>query len=698
MAIPSAQVELEAILLCGQAALEHREGRLQEALGHFEKACDVTSTHIPAWNGRAAILAQIGRMDEAADVLQAGLVATNDDTSIRANLAILQERIGRFQEAIANAEKVLAVDKRHLAARLTLGLSLMRNGQAKTAVPHFQELTSAQSDNADAFLNLGEAYMAVDDYDAALTAYSQAIQRSPALVPAKVGKGQALAMLGQFDAADKILSEVFKGAPQESRACFQRTAANSGQRVPPGWFPRAQEIFLSHHWLLQQKCDWQYRDQYLAQLQCYADQLAEDGSPAYDDSLAFQSMTMPLTGRQRRGLLDAVAAGIVAAGTARARQRLSRPPGPLRLGFMSTGFRDHPSAQLHWRHFSLYDRRHFRIHAYSFIHDASSHLHEKVAKNVDSFCDLSRATPEEACWRIARDGIDILVDLAGYQDNSRPEVLEARPAPLQVSYHGTPLSMGARLVDYRITDRIATPVADEFTEALAYLPLPHSMYNDEEPIAKFTPTRQECGLPANGFVFCAFNSAFKIEPEVFGVWMTLLRELPGSVLWLSDAGKSMRDNLRREAMNRGVVDDRLIFAPRIERAVHLARHACADLFLDTFLCNAHTTATDALWAGLPVLTRIGDTMAGRFAASLVTAAGLPELVVTTCEDYLTLATRLATMPGLLDAMRQRLQGNRGSMPVFATRRRVQHLEAAFETMWKRHCRGEPPATFEVPAS
>lgn len=642
------------------------------------------------------MLFELGQGDEAARILTEAVTATCGDLSVRANQAILLERLGRSAEAVEAAEKVLATAPGHAAARLTLGVALLALGRHEEALHHQKLLAAANPESPEAFLNLGEALMAVSAYADALATYDRAIELKPDLIAAWIGKGQALSMLRRFDAADAVFAEAARRDPAGAFECFERIAGRTGLRIPHGWQAKAAEIFLSRCWIEQQVCDWRNRDAYLHELHAHAERLAATDACAHDESLAFQSLATPLTVRQRRGLLDAVAKGIVTSGLPPARRRQTRAPGPLRLGFMSTGFRNHPSAQLHWRHLALYDRRRFRVHAYSLVPDPTGHMRDKVAGSVDCFRDLSRATAEEARWRIARDGIDILVDLAGYQDNARPEILAARPATLQVSYHGSPLSMTRLLVDYRITDRIASPDASEFTEAAAFVPAPHYMYNDAEPVASGIPSRRECGLPDAGTVFCAFNNAFKIEPEVFGVWMELLRALPDSTLWLSDGGTQMRDNLRRAASARGIAGERLVFAPRIERAAHLARHACADLFLDTFYCNAHTTAVDALWAGLPVLTRAGDTMTSRLAASLVTAAELPELVVSTSAEYLTMARNLASAPEQLADLRQRLAANRKSSRLFATERRVRHLERAFETMWERHCRGEPPASFDVP--
>jgi len=644
----------------------------------------------------AAVLAEMGRLDESVSVLTEAVEATGNSITILANLAIALERQGHYDASIEFANRVLAVAPDHSGARLTLGLVLLKLGRFQDSVCQYQLLTTAHPENADAFLNLGEALLASDQYAEAVTPYARAIELNAPLIAARVGQGQALAMLERFDEADACFADSARIAPEETSACFRRMAEKTGQRIPPGWQASAREVFLSRRWALQKICDWRFRTDYLQVLGEHAEQLAASGAVAHDPSLGFQSLAASLSAFQRRSLLDGLATGIVAAAGTPVRRRLARQSGPLRIGFLSPDFREHPSAQVHWRQLALHDRQRFQIHAYSLIEERGSGLRQKVVDSVDGFHDISRATAYEAAWRIARDGIDILVDLSGYVDNTRPEILALRPAPIRVAYIASPVSLGKRLVDYRISDYLASPNDDEFTEAIIRLPGTHHIYNDEEAISDQTPTRRECGLPEGGFVFCAFNSGFKIEPEAFSVWMKLLKSLPGSVLWLSDGAATMRDNLRREAVARGIADERIIFAPRLPRAAHLARHACADLFLDTFFCNAHTTAIDALWAGLPVLTRIGDTMASRLAGSVVTAAGLSELVVGTTADYHSLAYRLATMPEMLGRLRQRLVERHDSGQLFNTRQKVRQLERGFEMMWERHTRGEPLASFTVP--
>ena len=295
--------------------------------------------------------------------------------------------------------------------------------------------------------------------------------------------------------------------------------------------------------------------------------------------------------------------------------------------------------------------------------------------------------------------IDIAVDLTGYTAGMRANVLVQRPAPLQLSYVGYPGTLGADFIDYILADRIVIP--DEhrefYTEQIAYLPPSYLVTDGSHRIADVTPTRAVAGLPERGFVFCSFNNSFKITPEIFDVWMRLLRGVDGSVLWLLGANAACVESLRSEANARGVAPDRLVFAPRIAVAEHLARHRLADLFLDTIYYGAHTTASDALFVGLPVLTCLGSTFTSRVAASLLDAVGMPELITHSLAEYEATAMELANDRDRLAVLRAKLMRNRSSFPLFDTKAFTRRLETAYQTMWQRHQRGELPQTFAVSA-
>ena len=311
-----------------------------------------------------------------------------------------------------------------------------------------------------------------------------------------------------------------------------------------------------------------------------------------------------------------------------------------------------------------------------------------------------RETGDRHVAELMRDqGIDIAVDLKGFTANNRAGIFAHRGAPLQVGYLGFPATMGAPFIDYIIADRQIIPPRLEaaYAEKVVRLPDSYQVNDRQRAIAERTPSRAEAGLPPRGFVFCSFNNSYKIRPATFDVWMRLLRQVEGSVLWLLQDNEAAVDNLRRHAEARGIAANRLVFAPRLDLDAHLARHRLADLFLDTFPVNAHTTASDALWAGLPLVTLSGETFVSRVAASLLAAVGLPELITASLGDYEALALKLATTPALLAAIREKLQVGRETSPLFDTDRFRRHIESAYLTMYERHLRGAAPESFDVAA-
>ncbi|MFP5415091.1 MAG: hypothetical protein ACLGG1_08790, partial [Gammaproteobacteria bacterium] len=293
--------------------------------------------------------------------------------------------------------------------------------------------------------------------------------------------------------------------------------------------------------------------------------------------------------------------------------------------------------------------------------------------------------------------IDIAVDLSGYTQGSRPGILAQRPAPVQINYLGMPATMGASYIDYIIADAWVIPPEHHphYSEQILYLPDTYWVTDDSRHIDVHTPSRADLSLPEEGFVFCCFNNNYKITPDLFTLWMRLLHQVSGSVLWLLEDNPVAARNLRAQAQLHGIAPERLVFAPRVAAGAHLARHRLADLCLDTLPYNAHTTACDALWAGLPVVTCAGKTFAGRVAASLLSAAGLPELITRDLDHYAALALELAHNPARLREIRARLAHNRGTCPLFATDRFRRHLESGYITLRERNRRGETPAPFSV---
>jgi predicted O-linked N-acetylglucosamine transferase (SPINDLY family) len=375
-------------------------------------------------------------------------------------------------------------------------------------------------------------------------------------------------------------------------------------------------------------------------------------------------------------------------------RRARGPGGRLRVGFVSSDFRDHPVAYLLIECCERIDRTRIETFAYGLTPQDTTGFGRRVVRAFDRFIDCSGEAAEQTARRIAADGIDLLIDLNGYTTHSRSEIFALKPAPVQIGWLGYLGTLGAPWYDYVLTDRFAAPAELQrfFSERFLYLPDCYCPSDTQRPIAPVAPTRAACGLPEHGFVFCCFNHCYKILPELFAVWMRLLAQVPGSVLWLAPANAIAGANLRREAAARGIDPERLVFAPRVSLPEHLARHVHADLFLDTTPYNAGTTANDALFMGVPVLTCAGATLASRVAGSQLHAIGLPELVTTCLADYQALALELATVPQRLASLRQRLTANRHTQPLFDMARFTRALDDLLHSAWEnRSSPSNPPA-------
>jgi predicted O-linked N-acetylglucosamine transferase (SPINDLY family) len=349
--------------------------------------------------------------------------------------------------------------------------------------------------------------------------------------------------------------------------------------------------------------------------------------------------------------------------------------------------------------FEAHDKTRFEITAISFGRDSNDEMRARLIAAFDRFIHVSGRSDREVAILLRELEIDIAVDLKGFTTEERAGILAHRAAPVQVNYLGYPGTMGTISIDYILADRFVIPGQHHanYTEKVVTLPDTYQVNDSKRVIADRTPTRAETGLPEQGFVFCSFNNNYKINPMVYDVWMRLLGKVEGSLLWLLEGSEAAARNLRKEAAARGIAPGRLVFAPVIRMENHLARCRLADLCLDTLPYNAHTTASDALWTGLPVLTCLGTTFAGRVAASLLNAIGLNELITHTLGEYEALALELATNRERLADIRSKLAENRATHPLFDTDRFRRHIEAAYTTMWERQQKGEPPESFAVAA-
>lgn len=556
-----------------------------------------------------------------------------------------------------------------------VGIDLWQAGDLAGAQLRFAEALARAPGYAAACSNLGMVLAEQRRLDEGLKHLLRAVEIDPRHAGARINLANALHLDGQIDAAVAHYLEALRLAPDAPE-----TRVNV---VKP----------------LMDACQWTEVESIVAELiELYASapeaHWAERVSP-------FVSQLLPLPPDFRRRLAVYHARELsLRWAPQRARVAQARAPRDhqrIRVGYLSGDFRNHALAHLTAGMFAHHDRRRFRITAYSFGSDDGSEQRRRIVSGVDRFVDIAGESYAASAARIAGDGIDILVDLAGYSGASRSEILAMRPAPVQVSWLGFPGTMGADFIDYFVADKVALPerLAGQFTEAIAWLPDCYQVNDAEQAIAADITTREQAGLPASGFVFCCFNQAYKIDRGIFGSWMRMLQAVPGSVLWLMTSSGLAQGNLRRAAAAAGIDPQRLVFAQGLPKEAHLARQRLAGLFLDTAVVTAGTTASDALWAGVPVLTCPGETLGARVAASVVSAIGLPDLAACNRAEYERMGVELARNPGMLGDIRERLAANRVGAPLFDTPRFVSGFERALESMQAAALAGRPPEAFSV---
>ncbi len=637
--------------------------RLNEAEASYRTSLALQPDNPSALFNLGNLLSDRTNHDEAAQCYRQALRWAPQDPDIHNNLANALRASGQLEAALASYRETLRLQPDYPAAARYAGWLLQELGRPSEAIPCYREALRHDTDDEVAYFNLGNALRATGRFAEAVTCYREAIRLNPNDAEMHNNLGNALRELGKL---------------QEAIDCYRQALC-----IDPDLHHA--KLHLLHQ--CQHACDWHNLDVLANEVR----KLVREVPEAQIAPFAFLAVPGVTAAEQRSCAENWVAGQYAKYVPERARldftfKRTAKPK--IRLGYLSADFHAHATAYLMAEVFERHDRQRFDVIAYSYGPDDSSPMRARLNKAFDCFEDVRALTPEGAARKIHADGIDILIDLKGYTAHNRSEILALRPAPVQVNYLGYPGTMGADFVDYLIGDAIVTPPehAAHYTENLVRLPHSYQPNDRDRPLPD-KPSRSACGLPEQGFVFCGFNQTFKILPEIFDIWMRLLQEVPDSVLWLLQASSALAEqNLRREAEARGVAADRLIFAPRLPLAEHLARQQQADLLLDTLPYNAHTTASDALWMGVPVVTCIGETFASRVAASLLQAVGFPELITTSLEDYASLALQLAQHPEKLRPLKERLAAVRATAPLFDTVQFTRDLEACYQAMWDKQLR------------
>ncbi|MGB6308276.1 MAG: tetratricopeptide repeat protein [Steroidobacteraceae bacterium] len=661
---------LEALHL--RATLLMELDRLDDALADFDAAIQMGAASAAIHVNRGNALFRLGRLPEALTSYDAALALAPNDADAAFNRGNALLKLGRWPEALASYDAVVARRPGLAKGHYYRGTALRRLQRPTEALASFERALAINPHYRDGWCGCANALRDLGRFTESLSAYDRTLELDPRSLEALSNRGRVLLSLNRPAEAAESLERLFEidpvAAPAYNFALGNRLHARlmccdwrdfeaavrdifagveAGQRVT------LPSLFVATS------------DSAAAQLKC--------ARTFVDDNWTADGLT-PWSGRRYRHE-------------------------KIRLAYVSADFREHPVALLMAGIFEAHDRERFETTAISLRPQDGSAVAGRIRGAFGQFAEVTGQTDAEAVAFMREREIDIAVDLTGYTDGFRPGIFARRAAPIQVNYLGYPGTLAANYMDYLIADRTVIPETDRafYTEQIVYLPECYQPNDAGRAMAEPGPTRLQCALPGTGFVFCCFNNHYKILPPMFGIWMRLLRGVDGSVLWLAKKSDAVMGNLRREAQARGVSPERLVFAPRLPSLQdHLARYPLADLFLDTLPFNAHTTASDALWAGLPVLTCRGGSFAARVAASLLNTVGLPELITHNLQEYESLALRLANSPAQLMQLRTRLAINRLACPLFDTLRLCRHLEAAYTGMWERWQRGDAPESFQIP--
>jgi len=690
----------EAWLRRGNAFYELK--RYDEALAAYDKALALDRDYSVAYSNRGSALLSLRRYPEALASCNRAISLDPDLASAYSNRGSALLNLKRLSEALASCDQAIALDPGLASAYSNRGSILLNLKQFSEALASCDQAISLDPSFATAHSNRGAVLISLNQHLEALASCDRAISLDPGLATIHVTRGVVLLGLQRYS---------------EALASFDRAAALDPGLASAHGNRAVALMILGHHadsfaaadkaFAIEPDLNYLAGNRLFAKLQlCSWNNLDVETSHLLS---ALRNRQLVITPFFNLAIPSLPVDQLHCAQLHIAENNLSgssRPPwrgnipshDRMRVAYVSSDLRDHPVAHLTAGLFEHHDKSRFEVTAISLGPEQDSDFCRRIRASFERFVDIPLQSDRNIADLIRQLEIDIAVDLNGFTQNGRTDVFAQRPAPIQVSYLGYSGTMGADYYDYIIADRTVIPEEhfDFYSEKAVWLPDSFLVNDAARPIVERTPTRGELHLPETGFVFCCFNQSYKLNPTIFDVWMRLLKAVDGSVLWLREYNETALHNLRLEAERRGVAPERLVFAPPVPLiAEHLARHRQADLFLDTLPYNGHTTAADALWAGLPVVTCLGSAFAGRVAASLLQAVGLSELITASLEDYEALALKLARDPVLLASLKAKLARNRGTYPLFDTGRFTRNLEAAYTTMWRRYQNAEPPASFAV---
>ncbi len=656
--------------------------------------------HPEAADGPVTSPIQSGRASNTAETNMTKVIRKSVSIDEALDEAISFHQQGNLGQAEAIYQAILKKKPDHFDALHLLGVIRLQQKRFDDALALINRALIVEPESAEAHNNLGNLFAALQKHDKAISIYERSLQINPELAKAQLNLGIALNELRRTKDALDACRRAVEMAPENPEAHLSLGVALGNTKN----YEAALECFR-HASKLQPDytkyigrmveaqrhvCDWTG----IADMEKKIIALVREG--AYVTS-AFRVIALSDSPKDHLQCAQIHFREKIGTDYTLLRKKEVRQMDKIRVAYLSSDLHRHATAYLTAEMFERHDRENFETFAFSYGPDDGSPIRKRLERGFDHFFHVRDLSDLEIAQKIADLDIHVAVDLKGYTRHCRTKILAHRPAPVQVNYLGFPGTMGVNFIDYIIVDPFIVPLDQQlyFSEKLVQLPDCYQANDTKREVSAYTPTRAECGLPETGFVFCSFNSNYKITAQFFDIWMRLLAAVPGSVLWMLRGSDAVERNLRLEAAARDVDPDRLVFAPSLPVQDHLARLRVADLFLDSLPVNAHTTASDALWVGLPVLTCAGRTFAGRVAGSLLRAIGLPEMVTESLEAYEALALSLAKNPEILRQVRQKLAANRTTTPLFDTDRFCRNLEAAYREMWRIYQRGEAPRPISI---
>ncbi len=655
------QLDPKIVQIFQQGLSSHQRGQLLQAKAAYEQVLGKQPKHFDALHMLGVIAFQTKNLTLADELIGKAIEINPNVASAYSNRGLALKELKRLDDALASYDAAIALKPDYAQAFNNSGLALQELKRLDDALASYDKAIALKPDYADAFYNRGNTLKELERLVDAVASYDKAIALNPDYAEAFNNRGNTLKELERL--VDAVASYDAAIALKPDYEFLQGTKLHTQMRI----------------------CDW-------SDLKNQSNGLVS----SIEEGL---KVTRPFAvlGLMDRPDLQLKTSKIYA------NEKYPEPrgwgefntlpaDGKIRIGYYSADFRDHPVSHLMAELFELHDTERFEIYGFSFRNSSNSEMRQRVANAIENFIDVSTKSDTEIVMMSRNLGIDIAVDLGGFTQDSRTGIFAQRCAPIQINYLGYPGTLGAPYFDYIFADRTVIPEGSQqyYSEKVVYLPHSFQVNDSQRKISDKVFSRQELGLPKDGFVFCCFNNNYKIVPETFDSWMRVLQAISGSVLWLLEDNPTAARNLRKEAQIRGVDPERLVFAARMKLDEHLARHRAADLFLDTLPFNAGATGSAALWSGLPLLTQIGESFVARYGASLLNAMDLPELITYTREEYEARAIELANNPFRLSEIKKKLEQNRETSPLFNGRLFARHIEAAYAEIHRRQLGGEKP--------